>query len=80
MTWMIILGIVVGLLFVINGFLMAFRPDWFLVFYDWCTPGDYVAKSAAWRQKIHNPEFRFVGVLIACFGVFVVVGLLRRAL
>jgi hypothetical protein len=72
------LGFLVGLFLAINGFLMAFYPDFFLKFYDWYTPGDYVAKQAGWRKAIHTLEFRIVGILIAGFGIFVAISLLRQ--
>jgi hypothetical protein len=76
----LIIGILVGLFFATSGSLMVLSPDSFLRFYDWCTPGDYVSKRAEWRKNIREPQFRLVGVLVACFGAFVFIGLVRMAL
>jgi len=63
-------AVVFAIPFVVNGTLLALRPDLFLRFYDLLNPGDYVAKTAGWRRDIDKFEYRLLGA------AFVVVGLL----
>lgn len=51
----------------VNGLLLAFWPDRFLWFYDFWNRGDYVAKTASWRNNVGKIEYRFFGV-----GAFIV--------
>jgi hypothetical protein len=64
---------IVGAMFLTNGALLIFRPDLFLRFYDWQNPGDYVGKTAAWRKDVRSIEWKFLGVIFALMGVFLLV-------
>lgn len=73
------LGIAFVCLIIVNGSLLAFRPDLFLRFYDWQNPGDYWGRSASWRKDVHNAGYKVLGVVLLISG-FLFLGLLVKVL
>jgi len=67
-----ILAMVLALLAVLNGVLLAFLPKYFLRAYDCYARGDYVGRTAEWRAKIDNPEYKIAGIALAAFGIFII--------
>jgi uncharacterized protein YjeT (DUF2065 family) len=62
-------GLIVGGFIILNGLLLAIWPKHFLRFYDFWTPGDYVAKTASWRKDVHKLEARLFGLVLVAIGV-----------
>ncbi len=67
------LGIMIGTFFLVNGALLAFRPDLFLKFQDWYARGDYGAKNPAWRQQVFGIQAKITGFILGVFGMLVLV-------
>jgi hypothetical protein len=65
---------------VVNGILLVFSPGLFLRFNDWFTSGDYESKYGEWRNRVYDVEYRIMGVLMLCFGVYFTVILFRKIL
>jgi hypothetical protein len=65
------IGVLLGLFVIANGLLLAVWPVHFLRFYDFWNRGDYVGRTASWRQKVGSIEYRLLGLVCFAAGVFV---------
>jgi len=57
------------------GWLLVFRPDMFLQFYDRINPGDN--KNMEWRQHIRDREARLLGWIFMAVCVWLVQDMVR---
>jgi len=71
-TFLIFIGLLVGLFVITNGLLLAFLPGRFLRFYDFWSRGDYVGKTALWRKNVEKMEYRLLGLGAIVVGVAMV--------
>jgi hypothetical protein len=73
----LVLETAIACLIAVHGWLLVFRPDLFLKFYDWENRGMRWNKSADWRRNVHNTEYKIVGALFLLFGMLFL-GMLAR--
>ncbi len=71
------LGVVFSLFIMGNGLLLIAWPRQFLRFYDFWSPGDYVARTAHWRDKIESFEYRLLGLGALGVGILIMWNVLR---
>ena len=65
-----------GLFLIVNGFLLSFKPEEFLRFYDFCNRGDYVGKAGAWRRDVGNIQYKLLGLCVLFVGAAIIWGTL----
>jgi len=70
-VFFISIGVFLGLFLIASGLLLAFWPVRFLRFYDFWNRGDYVGRTASWRQKVGTIEYRLLGLVCFVAGVVV---------
>jgi len=78
--WVLVVAVLLCLFMVVSGILLIFASGLFLRFNDWFTSGDYVSKYGEWRNRVYDVEYRILGILMLCSGVFFMVILLRKML
>jgi hypothetical protein len=64
-----ILTIFVSALFAVLGGLLVFSPPLFLRVHDFLNPGSRNLK-AEWRSQIGRLEYKVLGMVLLCFGLF----------
>jgi hypothetical protein len=72
------IGLLMGLFMIANGLLLAFWPGRFLRFYDFWNRGDYVGKTASWRNNVEKIENRLLGVGALAVGLAMIWDLVVR--
>lgn len=76
--FIIVCGLVVGVFLASAGTLIAVSGKGFLRFYDFCFRGDYVGRTASWRENVDKAEWKAIGVLALAFGAYIIWTILRN--
>ncbi|MGC2111016.1 MAG: hypothetical protein WA655_15960, partial [Candidatus Korobacteraceae bacterium] len=66
-----------GLFLVGNGCLLLFSPKYFLRFYDIWARGDYVGRTASWRNRVAGWEGQVLGLVFVIAGLYVLWSIVR---
>jgi hypothetical protein len=72
-----LLGFLLGGYFALSGVLLLFKPALFLRLYDRLNPGQRWNRSAAWRQNVHNSEYKALGGVFLAAGILIIFVVLR---
>jgi uncharacterized protein YjeT (DUF2065 family) len=76
-TFLVLIGVLVGLFVIANGLLLTLWPQRFLRFYDFWNRGDYVGRTASWRGNVEKVEFKLLGLAAMVVGAAMVWDLVR---
>ncbi len=72
-----VVGLLIAGFFATAGALMAVSAKNFLRFYDFCFRGDYVGRTAQWRNDVDNVEWKIAGVALIGIALLFAWGMLR---
>ena len=74
---MLLVAVFFGIVMVIYGALLAWKPEQLLKFHDTFIDRTKWGKNATWRNEVDKPGAKLVGIVFVLCGVFVTVSFIR---
>lgn len=72
------IGLSMGLFAITNGVLLILSPKHFLKFHDVWARGDWVGRTAPWREDVGKTEYKILGLLILAVGIMILWDMISR--